>query len=154
MMQEVTADHAQRLTMISRLLENINGRLGQAEAKIQEVEPKVNTIESDLARAAHEIRENDTVMKGIVEANDQVVKAELQNNDREIKGKMEEMNRIIQEIKTQSSPLDPSRGGQGGAGQASPGQEVADLAARSKIEEINVAMKAFDQDMKGSYEEL
>ena len=84
--------------MISRLLENINGRLGQAEANMQELEPKVSTVENDLSRAAHEIQENDKVMKGIVEANDQVIKAELRNNDLETKSKMEEMSKRIQDF--------------------------------------------------------
>ena len=81
MIHDVTSDHAQRLTTISQALEIVHDRLEFVEGKAVATEPKVNTLETELIKAARDITANDAAMKEIVEANDKHVKRMLETND-------------------------------------------------------------------------
>ena len=109
-MSEVTSDHAQRLTTITQVLKIVQERLQFLEGKTVVIEPKVNTLETELVKAARDIAANDAAMKEIVDVNDKHVKDVINKLDQDIKAKLDEMRRAVETVSAQE-PLsrEPSR---------------------------------------------
>ena len=139
MMSDVTADHAQRLTTIAQALNLVRERLEFLETKTVVIEPKVNTIETELVRAARDIAANDTAMKVIVEANDAHVKATLEKNDQEIKKQLETMKVVMEGLAAGTQA--PRQGGRVET-------EAVDGAARRGLAEANDRIKSMDSDVR------
>ena len=140
-MKKVTEDHAKRIETITQVLRMATDSIRSMESKISEMEPKIDLNATDLARVAHEVAENDRLLKADLDLHESSLKKIIEENDTTLKDKLKIMEELIAQLQRNA----PTRGLVHGT---TPPTE--DGAVKRRIENIEGNLKGLETHLRDS----